>query len=123
VGDIQAAGKTVSDIREEVTKRLARYIPDPVVSVTLQKIGSHRVYVIGKVNKPGDFPVGRYIDVLQALAMAGGLTPFAAADDIKIIRRDGTRSASLPFQYSRVERGQNLEQNIVLRAGDVVVVP
>ena len=88
----------------------------------LLKVGQ-RVYVIGRVNKPGDFPVGRYVDVLQALSMAGGLTPFAAADDIKVVRRENGKPIALPFKYSDIERGRNLEQNVQLRAGDVVVVP
>ena len=123
IGEVQAAGKTVLEIREEIAKRLEKFIPDPAVSVSILKVGSQRVYVIGKVNKPGDFPVGRYVDVLQALSMAGGLTPFADANDIRVMRREGDRQVVLPFEYSRVVRGQKLEQNIQLRAGDVVVVP
>lgn len=123
IGEVQAAGKTVLEIREEIAKRLEKFIPDPVVSVAILKIGSQRIYVIGKVNKPGDFPVGRYVDVLQALSMAGGLTPFADANDIRVMRREGERQVVLPFEYGRVVRGQKLDQNIQLRAGDVVVVP
>jgi polysaccharide biosynthesis/export protein len=123
IGEVSAAGKTVLELRDEISKRLEKYIPDPVVSVAILKVGSHRVYVIGKVLKPGDFPVGRYVDVLQALSMAGGLTPFADASEIRVMRRDGDKQVMLPFDYSRVVRGQKLEQNIQLRAGDVVVVP
>jgi polysaccharide export outer membrane protein len=123
IGEVQAAGKTVLEIREEIAKRLEKFIPDAVVSVTVLKIGSQHVYVIGKVNKPGEFPVGRYVDVLQALSMAGGLTPFADSSNIRIMRREGERQAVLPFEYDRVVRGQKLEENIQLRAGDVVVVP
>lgn len=123
IGEVQTAGKTVVEIREEVTKRLEKFIPDAAVSVTLIKVGSQRVYVIGKVNKPGEFPVGRYVDVLQALSMAGGLTPFADSNDIRVMRRDGARQIVLPFEYGRVVRGEKLDQNIQLRAGDVVVVP
>jgi polysaccharide export outer membrane protein len=123
IGEVQAAGKTVLEIRDEIAKRLERFIPEPAVSVSVVKIGSQRVYVIGKVNKPGEYPVGRYIDVLQALSMAGGLTPFADANDIRVMRRDGDRQVVLPFEYSRVVRGQKLEQNVQLHAGDVVVVP
>ena len=111
------------EIRDEITKRLEKFIPDAAVSVTIVKIGSQRIYVIGKVNKPGEFPVGRYVDVLQALSMAGGLTPFADSNDIRVMRRDGARQVVLPFEYNRVVRGDKLEQNIQLRAGDVVVVP
>jgi polysaccharide biosynthesis/export protein len=123
VGDVQAAGKTVLEIREEIKQRLERFVPDAAVSVTIVKIGSQRIYVIGKVNKPGEFPVGRYVDVLQALSMAGGLTPFADTNDIRVMRRDGAHQVVLPFEYGRVVRGDKLEQNIQLRAGDVVVVP
>lgn len=123
IGEVQVAGKTVLEIREEIVKRLEKFIPDPAVSVSIFKVGSQRVYVIGKVNKPGDFPVGRHVDVLQALSMAGGLTPFADANDIRVMRREGDRQVVLPFEYGRVVRGQKLEQNIQLHPGDVVVVP
>jgi polysaccharide export outer membrane protein len=123
IGEVQASGKTILELREEIGKRLEKFIPDPVVSVAILKVGSHRVYVIGKVQKPGDFPVGRYIDVLQALSMAGGLTPFADANAIRVMRRDGDKQVIIPFEYNRVVRGDKLEQNIQLRAGDVVVVP
>ena len=123
IGDVQAAGRTVREIREEITKRLDKYIPDPVVSVTVLKTGSQRIYVLGKVSKPGEFPVGRHVDVLQALSMAGGLTPFADSSNIRIMRRDGDRQVVLPFEYGAVVRGQRLDDNIQLHSGDVVVVP
>ena len=123
VGEVQAAGKTVLEIREELTRRLEKFIADPAVSVAILKVGSQRVYVIGRVTRPGDFPVGRYIDVLQALSMAGGLTPFADANAIRVMRREGDKQVVLPFEYNRVVRGEKLEQNIQLKPGDVVVVP
>jgi polysaccharide export outer membrane protein len=123
IGEVHAAGKTVLEIRQEIAKRLERFIPEPAVSVAILKVGSQRVYVIGRVNKPGEYPIGRYVDVLQALSMAGGLTPFADSSDIRVMRREGDRQVVLPFEYSRVVRGQKLEQNIQLRGGDVIVVP
>jgi len=123
IGEVQAAGKTVDELREEITKRLEKFVPDAAVSVTVLKTGSQRIYVLGKVTKPGEFPVGRNVDVLQALSMAGGLTPFADTNGIRIMRRDGDRQSTLPFEYGRVIRGEKLEQNVLLRAGDVVVVP
>lgn len=123
VGEVQAAGKTVAEIRQDIGKRLEKYIPDPAVSVSIIKAGSQRVYVIGKVNKPGEYPMGRYVDVLQALSMAGGLTPFADSDGIRVVRREEGRQVVFPFDYGRVVRGEKLEQNILLRGGDVVVVP
>ena len=123
IGDIQAAGKTIADLRTEITTRLEKFIPDAVVSVTVLKAASQRIYVLGKVTKPGEFPVGRSVDVLQALSMSGGLAPFADANGIRIMRREGDRQVVLPFEYTRVVRGEKLEQNVLLRPGDVVVVP
>jgi len=123
IGDIQAAGRTVAEVRDEIGKRLARYIPEPTVSVLVLRAASNRFYVIGRVNKPGDFAIGRYVDVLQALALAGGLTPFADPRGIKVIRRQDGKDVVLPFNFSAVTRGENLEQNIRLQGGDVIVVP
>lgn len=123
VGDLRAAGKTVAQLRAEIKARLEKYIPDAIVSVSVLKIASQRIYVLGKVNKPGEFTVGRYVDVLQALAMAGGLTPFAAEREIRVIRKvDGVEQV-LRFDYAKAQKGEGLGQNIRLQAGDTVLVP
>ncbi|MHB8390819.1 MAG: polysaccharide biosynthesis/export family protein [Acidobacteriaceae bacterium] len=122
-GDIQASGRTIEQVRKEVTTRLAKFIPDPVVTVTLKQVIGNVIYVIGKVNKPGIFVANGPIDVMQALSLAGGMTPYASENSIKILRRvNGTETAT-PFKYGQVEDGEHLSQNIVLQAGDVVVVP
>lgn len=123
VGPILAAGKTTQQLQAEITERLGKYIPDPVVTVTVRKIQGLKVFVIGKVEKPGEYVVGRYVDVLQALSLAGGLTPFADENAIKILRKEGGQEKVIPFDYSEVARGRNLEQNIRLQAGDIVMVP
>ena len=123
VGDLQVAGKTAAEVRAEIVSRLARFVPDAEVTVAVVRVASYRVYVIGRVNKPGDFAVGRPIDVLQALTLAGGMTPFAAEDEIRIIRREGARQVSIPFDYARLRKGGDLSQNITLRSGDVLLVP
>ena len=122
-GQVQAQGKTVEEIRADITTRLARYIPDLVVTVLVDEIRGARVYVLGQVNKANQYVVPDDIDVMQALSMAGGMTAFASPNDIKILRRDGTRQVAFNFRYGDVSRGKDLEQNIVLRDGDVVVVP
>ncbi len=122
-GDFIVAGMTAAQVRDELVKRLEKFIPEPVVTVTVVRVASVRIYVIGRVNKPGELPLGRNIDVLQALSIAGGLTPFAAEDDIRIIRKIDGKSVSLPFQYSRVRKGTDLSQNITLQSGDVLLVP
>jgi polysaccharide export outer membrane protein len=122
-GDFIVAGKTAEQVRDELVKRLEKFIPEPVVTVAVVRVASYHIYVLGRVNKPGDLLVGRNIDVLQALTMAGGLTPFAAEDGIRIIRKIDGKSVSIPFQYSRVRKGGDLSQNITLKSGDVLLVP
>lgn len=122
-GDIQATGKSTLEIRQEIAKRIEKYIPDPVVTVDVKQIQGNKIYVIGKVNRPGEFVMTHDIDVMQALSMAGGTTTFAALNSIKILRRKGKAQISIPFRYADVEKGMNLDQNIVLQSGDVVVVP
>lgn len=123
IGDLQAEGKTPSALQAEITRLLSRYIPRPSVSVSLLKTASYKIYVIGKVNKPGEFTLGRPVDVLQALSLAGGLTPFASADAIRILRKARDAETSFLFDYRKVQRGMDLDQNIQLRSGDTVVVP
>jgi polysaccharide export outer membrane protein len=123
VGHVDARGKTVTDLQQVITERLAKYISDPVVTVSIREVRGNKVYVIGQVNRPGEFIVNPRVDVMQALSMAGGTTAFAALDDIRILRRSGAKQESLEFDYNAVARGKALEQNIELRAGDIVVVP
>ena len=123
IGGVQAAGKTVGQLKREIEQRLEKFIPDPVVSIALLKVVGNKIYVIGKVNKPGEFPAGRYVDVLQVLTMAGGLTSFAAENGIKVMRKEDGKNIVFPFRYSDVKNGEALEQNIQLKGGDVVVVP
>jgi len=123
IGEVSAAGRMVEDVRIEIAKRLTKFIPTPNVTVTVLKVLSYRIYVLGRVNKPGEFQVGHHTDVLQALSMAGGLTPYAAENDIKIIRRDGTDEQVFYFRYGDVQKGKDLKQNMILQRGDVVMVP
>jgi polysaccharide export outer membrane protein len=123
-GQLDARNKTVAELQTELTTKLKKFISDPVVTVSIQEIKGNKVYVIGQVQKPGDFVVNPRVDVMQALSMAGGTTPFAALGDIMILRRtDAGQQQALPFKYTDVIRGHNLQQNIMLQAGDVVVVP
>ena len=123
-GDLTASGMTVGDLANALREKLKKYISDPVVTVTLQELPGKRIYILGRVNKPGDFPlVTRDISVMQALAMAGGLTPFADEKRIKVLRKIGGKEQSIPFNYKKVRQGDALEQNITLQAGDVIVVP
>ena len=122
-GDISATNQTISDLQAEITNRLGRYISEPVVTVSVSQIQGNKVYVIGQVRDPGEFIVNPRVDVLQALSMAGGGTPFAKLNDIKILRRSNGVQRAIEFRYDDVSNGKNLSQNIMLQAGDVVIVP
>jgi polysaccharide export outer membrane protein len=122
-GDIAAQGQTTEVLRQTISERIGRYIPDAEVSVAVRQVLGNKIYVIGKVNRPGDFILAHGIDVMQALSMAGGMTTFAAADKIKILRWRNEDRIAIPFNYDEVAGGENLDQNISLRSGDVVVVP
>jgi polysaccharide export outer membrane protein len=94
-----------------------------VVTVSVKMASGSRIYVQGKVNRPGEFPLVRPTDVMQALALAGGATPFAAVNSIRVLRREAGRQIVLRFRYDDVSRGRRLEQNVLLHSGDTVVVP
>lgn len=122
-GDLMAAGKTPRQLESDLTERLQKYIPDAVVTVSVLEVRGMRVYVSGKVRNPGQFTVGRYVDVLQAITLAGGLTPFADQNDIHVIRRTDSGEQVFEFDYGAVHRGRKLDQNIILQSDDIVVVP
>jgi polysaccharide export outer membrane protein len=122
-GDMQAAGLTTDQLRGELESRVRKLIPGAVVTVAVKAPNGNRIFVIGKVNRPGDFPLLRPIDVMQAISMAGGLTPFASVNDIRVLHRAGARQSSARFRYHDVARGRHLEQNVILQSGDTVIVP
>jgi polysaccharide export outer membrane protein len=122
-GEHQAAGLSIDALRLAIEERLRKFIPDPVVTVSLRVLGGNRIYVVGKVNRPGEYPFSRPLDIMQSLSLAGGATPFAALNDIRILRRENGKQTAISFKYEEVERGRNLDQNILLKSGDTVVVP
>lgn len=123
IGDIDVTHLTVTQLRETVKQKLSEYVPDATVTVMLLAMDSLKAYVIGKINNPGAFPISMDTRVMNILAMAGGLNPFASKGNILILRQEGGETIRIPFDYGDVEDGNKLEQNIVLQRGDVVVVP
>jgi len=122
-GEVQAAGRNVDEVRLDIENRLKKLIPEAVVAVMVEDVAGNRIYVIGQVNKPGMYIMNPQLNVLQALSLAGGSTPFAKLDNISILRGTGASQKSLPFRYDQVVEGKSLQQNITLESGDVVVVP
>lgn len=123
-GHVNAAGLTPEELKGELAKRIEKYIPDAseLVSVSVKQASGNIVYVIGLVNKPGEFPVAQPTTIMQALSLAGGLTPFASEESIRVIRREDGKEIAIPFDYSVVKLGRALDTNIELKSGDVVVV-
>ncbi|MCX7088064.1 MAG: polysaccharide biosynthesis/export family protein [Methylococcales bacterium] len=123
-GEVMVQGKSFTQIQKMLTERLNAFIPDSVVTVSSKQLLSNKIFVVGKVNRPGEYPLVRVTDVTQALAIAGGLSSFADPSEIKILRRDarGVQQALL-FRYGDIEDGNDLKQNILLQSGDSVVVP
>ncbi len=129
VGNLNARGMTLKELQSNIAANLreSQYFPnltDNEVTVSMVKATGNSVSVVGQVEAPGTFAYDTQLDVMQALSLAGGLTPFASKSEIKILRRDpaGVQTAIL-FDYSEVEDGEQLEKNILMRGGDVVVVP
>lgn len=123
IGNVAVAGKTIAQIQSDITLALKEYIPDAVVTVSIAELKGMRIYVSGKVARPGEYEIGRYIDVLQALTLAGGPNVFADANNISIQRRVGDKVEVYHFNYGQVQKGKHLEQNIMLKPNDVVMVP
>ena len=122
-GDLIVSGLSVAQTAEVITQKIKRYIPDPVVTVATKQIGGNNIYVVGKVNRPGVFPFSSPLDVMQALALGGGATPYAALSDIRILRRVNGKQVAIRFDYTDIEKGKALDTNILLNSGDTVVVP
>ena len=123
IGEVAVSGLSIEEVRVEIVRRLKEFVPRAVVTVSLKEMRGNRVYVLGKVNRPGVFPFFDSLDVMQALSLAGGGARFAELEHIKIIRRDGDQQRSIQFDYLQVQRGERLDQNIQLRSGDTVLVP
>ena len=121
VNDVQAAGLTAVELREELVKRLAEYMPSPEVSVIVSDIRSFKVSVIGEVVKPGRYELKSWATVLDVLALAGGFTQFASRSRIVVLHPEGATMKRTAFNYNKIIAGE--QENFYLRNGDIVLVP
>jgi polysaccharide export outer membrane protein len=122
VKGLKVGGITVNELEEILVAKLKKYVPEPDLSISVVQVNSMMIYVIGKVNHPGRFSINTNIDVLQALAVSGGLNPFAKEKQIAIFRKRDGETLSFNFNYEEVSQGKNIKQNIMLERGDVIVV-
>lgn len=123
IGELQAAGLRPEDLKKQIETAAAKYVTEPNVTVVVRTINSRRVFVTGRVTTPGVHLLKGPLTVMQAIALSGGVTEFADAKNIKVLRIVDGKSVTLPFNYKDVVRGRKLEQNILLLPGDTVVVP
>ena len=123
VGILNVAAKTPEQVQNELKETLSRLIPDPEVNLTVISVSGNNIFIIGKVIRPGRFPMTSPTDVVQALSLAGGFTPYAKSDSIQILRRTGKKQLLIQFDYTKIAEGEALETNILLKSGDTIVVP
>lgn len=122
-GEVVAKNKTVAEVQTDLKEKLASYLADPVVTVSVASVEGNRIHILGKVLNPGSFKMSQPLDAMQALSLAGGLTPYAGENNIIVIRRDGDKQDIMPVRYADLKKGEQLKTNIILRSGDVIVVP
>jgi polysaccharide export outer membrane protein len=123
VNDVQAAGLSPEQFRQQLTAATAKFVAEPAVTVIVRAIHSRKVYIMGEVRSPGPYPLPGPTTVLQLIAQAGGLSEFADAGDIGVVRTENGRAVRLKFNYNEVARGRKIEQNVLLKPGDTVIVP
>jgi polysaccharide export outer membrane protein len=123
VGRLDVAGLSTTEVEKKITEKLKAYLADPVVTVVVAATDGNRVYVLGKVLKPGVVTLDAPMTVLQALSIAGGLDKFADGDSIKVLRGQGADQQVLSVHYGDLLKGKSLNNNILLQAGDTILVP
>ena len=123
VQDLAAAGASPGELKVRIERQLKEFVEAPNVTVIVEAIQSYRVFVTGRVQKPGALAVEKPVTVLQALSMAGGFQEYAKDTEMTVIRNYASENITFKFNYRDVIAGKHPEQNIFLRSGDVVVVP
>jgi polysaccharide biosynthesis/export protein len=123
LGDVTASGFTPTQLAADLSKRLKKYVDDPRVTVVVTGVNSRRIYIVGEVAHTGAYPLLGNMTVLQALSGAGGFSPFASLKNIYVLRNQDGTQVKLPFNYKKVIKGENMQQNVQLRPGDTIVVP
>ena len=128
IGEVPAANLTSNNLAKRISERLTEYMASPIVSVQLKEVNSYFIYVLGEVPKPGKYPLKSYANVMQGISLAGGFTPFAKKNKMKVLRFTGDGSSEkhqieIPVQYDDILRGNATPGNFYLRSGDVIVVP
>jgi polysaccharide biosynthesis/export protein len=123
LNDVQAAGLTPTQLAEQITDSLKKFVTNPQVTVIVSQINSQRIYILGEVNRAGAYPLLPSMTVLQGLSSAGGFTQFANLKKIYMFRMENGKQVKYPFNYKDVISGKQADENVTLKAGDTIVVP
>jgi polysaccharide export outer membrane protein len=123
IGEIQAQGRTVTELKKDLSDKLKDYVTAPEVTVVVREVNSRRIYTLGKLNRPGPYPLAPDMTVIQALSVAGGFAEWADEKNIRVIRREGGKEIQYRFNYKDFIAGKDIKQNILLKPNDTIVVP
>ena len=123
LNDVKAAGLTPLMLKDVIESGLKAYVTAPVVTVTVVNPASQAFYILGEVQRTGEYPLLKDLTVLQAFALAGGFTEWASKSEIIVLRREGSKRIIYRINYKDLARGKNLEQNVLLKANDTIIVP
>jgi polysaccharide export outer membrane protein len=123
IGELQASGLTPKQLQDRISDRMKDFVAAPNVTLVILKVTSQSISIVGKVTKPGVYALSSPLTVLELLARAGGFRDEAKTKRISIVRKEGGRTSHFDFNYKEVSSGRNLQQNIMLKAGDVIIVP
>ena len=125
IGDVSASGRTPSQLKAEIAKRLSAYVKDETatVSVAVTEVNSYRYTVSGNIERGGIFSSRYYVTVGEAIAMAGGINKFGDPSRLQVIRNQGGKLRRIPIDYRRIADGSHPDENLALFAGDILYVP
>ena len=123
LNDVQAAGLTTLDLKGVIENGLKDYVANPVVTVNVSQPLSKQFYILGEVQRTGEYPLVKHLTVLQAFALAGGFTEWAAKDEIILLRTEGGKEKIYRIDYKDITKGKDLSQNLKLKADDTIIVP
>lgn len=123
IGRVEVAGLSTPEVEQNMAQKLKKYFPEPIVTVVIVGIDGNRAFVTGKVMKPGPLAISGPITVLQAISIAGGFDKFADEGGIKVIRTKSDAQEVIPVEYKKIISGRDMSTNVLLKAGDTVVVP
>lgn len=122
--DIIAAGLTTLQLKQQISVLLKKYIDSPNVTVVVRSPVSQRFYVLGEVARTGEYPIQKELTIIQAFAMAGGFTEWATKKEIILIRKKAEGGNDIiKVDYKKLAQGKGLENNIILKADDTIIVP